>query len=134
MTHTVEDLMAAAVGQRPMDFETAFHQLMLGKAHATIEDRKIELAKNMFAKAVKEDIEEIEEKINSSDTESGGKKKKPKREEEDECYKIKEDASGGIRPKGTFGKPAQSTDKAAAKAEFAAMRKAKTPIYSKMKD
>ena len=62
MTHTVEDLMAAAVGQRPMDFETAFHQLMLGKAHAAIEDRKIEYAKNMFAKAVKEDVD-IEERF-----------------------------------------------------------------------
>lgn len=80
MTHTVEDLMAAAVGQRPMDFETAFHQLMLGKAHAAIEDRKIELAKDMFAKAIEpvKEEEEIEERFGGKGSEVGIRNNTPK--------------------------------------------------------
>lgn len=61
MTDTIEDLMASAVGQRPMDFENAFAHLMLQKAGQAVEARKIEIAKSMFSDAVKEEVEEVDE-------------------------------------------------------------------------
>jgi len=61
MTSTIEDLLASAVGQRPVDFESSLYSIMRDKAGAAIEARKLEIAKTMFANAVKEDEEEVEE-------------------------------------------------------------------------
>ncbi len=60
MTHTIEDLLASAVGQRPMDFEHTFVSLMQDKAGAAIEARKAELAQNMFITPQEEPAEEPE--------------------------------------------------------------------------
>jgi hypothetical protein len=59
MTHTIEDLIASAVGQRPMDFEQTFVSLMMDKAGDAVEARKTEVAKTMFNRSFDEPVAEV---------------------------------------------------------------------------
>lgn len=67
MTHTIEDLVAAAVGQRPMDFEQSFNSLIAGKASAAIENHKLGLAQTMFNDKPEEEEKEVEEDPNTEE-------------------------------------------------------------------
>ena len=58
MKHTLEDLVASAVGQRPMDFEQGFNALMMDRAAAAVEAHKIEIAKSMFNGDPRPEVEE----------------------------------------------------------------------------
>ena len=78
MTHTIEDLMASAIGQRPVDFEHSFNALMMQRAGAAVENRKLDIAKSMFAKAAgveveKETEEEAVEEEGEIEERFGGK-------------------------------------------------------------
>lgn len=48
--HTVEDLFASAVAQRPGDFEEAFTALMSEKTAKVIESRKLDISKMLLRK------------------------------------------------------------------------------------
>jgi hypothetical protein len=68
MPHTLEDLVAASVGQRPMDFERSFNAIMMDRAAAAVEAQKAQMAKGMFNVPVEdveveEDVEEVEERF-----------------------------------------------------------------------
>lgn len=117
MTHTIEDLMASAVGQRPVDFEQSFDAIMMDRARAAVENRKLEMAKTMFANAVEEE-EEVEEDVEQVDERFGGRS-----------------SEVGIRnnpPQGSGSTPAPAPAKGTGKSDLMtslnAVRKAKTPI------
>ena len=63
MEYEIEDLMSAAIAQRPMDFDNAFKSIMINKITDAIEDKKLELAQTIFNES-----EEIEEKIITKET------------------------------------------------------------------
>ena len=48
MEYEIEDLMSAAIAQRPMDFDNAFKSIMINKITDAIDDKKIELAQTIF--------------------------------------------------------------------------------------
>ena len=50
MPHTIEDLIASAVGQRPGDFEEVFNTIMLDRVGAAIDTRKQEVAQSLLTK------------------------------------------------------------------------------------
>lgn len=56
--HTIEDLVASAIGQRPIDFEQSFTALMREKTADAIEARKAELAKTLFNQPAEKETEE----------------------------------------------------------------------------
>ena len=47
--YVVADLIQAAVDQKPLDFENAFGALMVDKLRTAVENKKQEIAQNMFA-------------------------------------------------------------------------------------
>jgi hypothetical protein len=42
------DLIVSAVEQKPLDFESAFGNLIVDKLHTAIENKKIEIAQQMY--------------------------------------------------------------------------------------
>lgn len=56
--YTIDDMINFAVQQKPVDVKSAFDDLMLAKIHSAIEDKKMEVAKQMFGSTESE--EEIE--------------------------------------------------------------------------
>jgi hypothetical protein len=59
MEYDIEDLMSAAIAQRPMDFESAFKSIINDRITDAIDDKKLELSKTVFNEP--EDEEEIED-------------------------------------------------------------------------
>jgi len=58
----IEDLMAAAIGQKPMEFENAFNSIIIDRVTDAIGDKKLEMANKIFNKSSKsEEDEENEE-------------------------------------------------------------------------
>lgn len=46
--YTINDMINFATQQKPVDVRAAFDELMLSKIHSAIEDKKIQVAKQMF--------------------------------------------------------------------------------------
>lgn len=60
--YTIDDMINFAVQQKPVDVKSAFDDLMMAKIHSAIENKKIEVAKQMFGSAnVDAEIEGAEE-------------------------------------------------------------------------
>lgn len=49
--YTLDDIIDFSSGQQPIQVKAAVDQLMLAKIHSAIEDKKIEVAKQMFGDA-----------------------------------------------------------------------------------
>ena len=59
--YNIEDLMASAIAQKPMDFENVLNSIMLDRITDAIETRKVDIAKTMFDESKEES--ETEEEI-----------------------------------------------------------------------
>ncbi len=46
--YTTSDLIVSAIEQKPLDFEAAFDDLIVGKLQSAIEAKKIEIAQQMY--------------------------------------------------------------------------------------
>jgi hypothetical protein len=56
--YTVSDLVISAVEQKPIEFENIFKEILTDRIHSAVEDRKISLAQDMYAKPFDLDVEE----------------------------------------------------------------------------
>lgn len=57
--YTLDDIIDFSAEQKPADVKTALDNLMISKIHSAIEDKKIEVAKQMFGNASPQDDVEI---------------------------------------------------------------------------
>ena len=46
--YDVSDLVVSALEQRPLDFENAFNDLIIGRLQTQIQDKKIAIAQQMY--------------------------------------------------------------------------------------
>ena len=46
--YDISDLVVSAIEQKPLDFESAFNDLIVDRLHTAIENKKIEIAQNMY--------------------------------------------------------------------------------------
>lgn len=46
--YTLDDMVMATVEQKPLDFEAAFNDIIVDKIRTGIENRKIEIAQQMY--------------------------------------------------------------------------------------
>lgn len=46
--YTLNDLVVFSAGQKPLDFQQAFDDLIVGKIQAAVDNRKLEIAQSMF--------------------------------------------------------------------------------------
>lgn len=77
--YNIDDVIDYSTEQKPVDVQAAVDALMLQKAHAAIEAKKIEVAKQMFGGAIdpdddinynEDDWEEDQEDMESDETET----------------------------------------------------------------
>lgn len=86
--YSISDVIDFASQQKPVDVKAAFDELMLAKIHSAIEDKKIEVAKQMFGSAnVDAELEdiEIEDEVESEEETAD------ETEEEDLDFEISDD-------------------------------------------
>jgi hypothetical protein len=60
----MEDLVTAAISQKPTDFEDAFNDLIVDRLQTAINDKKIQIAQQMYGH-----IEEVDDLEDSSEEE-----------------------------------------------------------------
>jgi hypothetical protein len=46
--YTLNDLVVFSAGQKPLEFQQAFDDLIVGKIQAAVDNRKLEIAQSMF--------------------------------------------------------------------------------------
>ena len=59
--YDMTDLVVSAITQKPLDFETAFDNLVVDRLHSAIEDKKIEIARQMYGYQPENDSETDQE-------------------------------------------------------------------------
>ena len=63
--YDVSNLVVSAIEQKPLDFEVAFNDLIVDRIRTAVEDKKIEIAKQMY----NYDPDESEEEVDDAETE-----------------------------------------------------------------
>lgn len=56
--YELQDLVNAALEQKPLDFEAAFGDLLVSRLHNKINDKKLEIAQQLFNPHYGEDADE----------------------------------------------------------------------------
>lgn len=46
--YQLDDLVVSAIEEKPLDFETAFNNLVIDKIRAAVEDKKVQIAQQMY--------------------------------------------------------------------------------------
>lgn len=59
--YDLNDLVFAALEQRPSDFEAAFNDLVVDRLRDAVEAKKVEVAQNMYGQEEPEEYQEYEE-------------------------------------------------------------------------
>jgi hypothetical protein len=59
--YDMTDLVVSAITQKPLDFETAFDNLVVDRLHSAIENKKIEIARQMYGYQPEDDSETDQE-------------------------------------------------------------------------
>ena len=62
---TIQDLVSLAYDQKPIEFQDTFNSLVADRIAKAIDDKKVEVAQNMFAARSEEEVEDTE--INSEE-------------------------------------------------------------------
>ena len=65
--YDLSDLVVSAIEQKPLDFEVTFNDVIVDKIRGALEDRKIEIAKQMYVYGEPEPEED--EEYNDAETE-----------------------------------------------------------------
>jgi hypothetical protein len=55
--YELEDLVTTAMEQKPLDFESAFNDLIIGKLQSAINDKKIQVAQQMYGYTPEPELE-----------------------------------------------------------------------------
>lgn len=58
--YELNDLVVAALDQKPLDFETAFDNLVVDRIRSAIENKKIEVAQQMYGYEPSNEIEDVD--------------------------------------------------------------------------
>ena len=58
--YELNDLVISALDQKPLDFETAFNDLVVDRIRSAIENKKIEVAQQMYGYEPSDDIEDVD--------------------------------------------------------------------------
>jgi hypothetical protein len=58
--YELNDLVVAALDQKPLDFETAFDNLVVDRIRSAIENKKIEVAQQMYGYEPSDEIEDVD--------------------------------------------------------------------------
>lgn len=66
---TVSDLVFSALEQKPMDFETAFNDLVVDRIRDAVEQKKIDIAQQMYGYQPEAEFEDEQETEEDLDTE-----------------------------------------------------------------
>lgn len=69
--YELNDLVISALEQRPTDFEAAFNDLIVGRISTAIENKKVEIAQQMYGYEPEQDYEEESELDNSEEEDNG---------------------------------------------------------------
>lgn len=69
--YELNDLVISALEQRPTDFEAAFNDLIVGRISTAIENKKVEIAQQMYGYEPEQDYEEESELDNSEEEDYG---------------------------------------------------------------
>lgn len=71
--YDISDLVVSAIEQKPLDFESAFNDLIVDRLHTAIENKKIEIAQNMYGYQPEEQYDDSEtEQDYESEEETNG--------------------------------------------------------------
>lgn len=68
--YDISDLVVSAIEQKPLDFETAFNDLIVDRLHTAIENKKIEVAQQMYGYQPEEETGEYEDSETEEELES----------------------------------------------------------------
>lgn len=70
--YDLSDLVVSAIEQKPLDFETAFNDLIIDRIRGAVEDKKIAIAQQMYNYSPEDvaDAETEEEIENNSEEET----------------------------------------------------------------
>lgn len=58
--YELNDLVVTALDQKPLDFETAFDNLVVDRIRSAIENKKIEIAQQMYGYEPSNEIEDVD--------------------------------------------------------------------------
>lgn len=72
--YDLSDLVVSAIEQKPLDFETAFNDIIVDRIRTAVENKKVEIAQQMYNYEPDDaDTEETEEDIeDNSEEETNG--------------------------------------------------------------
>ena len=59
--YDISDLIVSAIEQKPNDFESAFNDLIVDRIRSAVEDKKIEIAQQMYGYEPEEEELDVEE-------------------------------------------------------------------------
>lgn len=65
--YEVEDLVINAFSQKPVEFETAFNDLMLDRIRAAVEEKKVSIAQQMYNYEAPEEDDEFDYEEDNSE-------------------------------------------------------------------
>jgi hypothetical protein len=83
-TYTVNDLLAFAHEQKPLDFETTFKSIMADKMVAAIDAKKVEIASSLYSSSDEVDNEEETDEAEEVENESEEQEETPEEETDGE--------------------------------------------------
>ena len=63
--YDLTDLVVSAIEQKPLDFETAFNDIIVDRIRDAVEAKKVEVAKQMYGYEAEPDDAETEEDSNT---------------------------------------------------------------------
>ena len=64
--YDLTDLVVSAIEQRPLDFETAFNDLIIDKIRGAVEQKKIDIAQQMYGYEPEEEYDDAETEEDSN--------------------------------------------------------------------
>ena len=67
--YDLTDLIVSAIEQKPNDFESAFNGLIVDRIRSAVEDKKIEIAQQMYGYEPEETEDNSEEEIDVEESE-----------------------------------------------------------------
>lgn len=64
--YDLTDLVVSAIEQRPLDFETAFNDLIIDKIRGAVEQKKIDIAQQMYGYEPEKEYDDAETEEDSN--------------------------------------------------------------------
>lgn len=65
--YDLTDLVVSAIEQKPLDFETAFNDLIVDRIRGAVEQKKIDIAQQMYGYEPEEQYDDAEPEENTED-------------------------------------------------------------------